>query len=49
MKTLADQSKKAAQRIRDIVAEVQRGTADAVRTVETAASACRKRSSRWGR
>jgi methyl-accepting chemotaxis protein len=35
MKTLADQSKKAAQRIRDIVAEVQRGTADAVRTVET--------------
>ena len=35
MKTLADQSKKAAQRIRDIVAEVQRGTAEAVRTVET--------------
>jgi methyl-accepting chemotaxis protein len=35
MKTLADQSKKAAQRIRDIVGEVQRGTADAVRTVET--------------
>jgi methyl-accepting chemotaxis protein len=35
MKTLADQSKKAAQRIRDIVADVQRGTANAVRTVET--------------
>jgi methyl-accepting chemotaxis protein len=35
MKALADQSKKAAQRIRDIVAEVQSGTAEAVHTVET--------------
>ncbi len=35
MKTLADQSKKAAQRIRGIVADVQRGTSEAVRAVET--------------
>jgi methyl-accepting chemotaxis protein len=35
MKALADQSKKAAQRIREIVGEVQRATAESVRTVET--------------
>jgi methyl-accepting chemotaxis protein len=35
MKALADQSKKAAQRIREIVGEVQRATAESVRTVVT--------------
>ena len=34
MKALADQSKRSAQRIRGIVGEVQRGTADVVRVVE---------------
>lgn len=34
MKALADQTKKAAQRIRGIVGEVQRGTAEVVRTAE---------------
>jgi methyl-accepting chemotaxis protein len=35
MKALSDQSKRAAQRIREIVGEVQRATADTVRVVET--------------
>jgi methyl-accepting chemotaxis protein len=35
MKALAEQSKKSAQRIRSIVGEVQRATADTVRQVET--------------